>query len=247
MTDEKFEELVNSYLDNELSAEDLEIFKAELESSFARRSIFVFYRRLHNASCAALTGSKGSSRERRARRGQLGMKIYYLVQFGMAAACFVLAFVVLTPFFSNNGDSYLTTTADVRQTQPPPLDLSLVKNTNVSSQETPHRVSRVVIPAHFASLPDFKGLTLQPVDADADTITATVHFFNKPDISLGQVDFVENASPVQQLQMQMQLMLRDRDFPIFEEPTPTQSARVIDRDSREQFYRTELANFYFPR
>ncbi len=243
MTDDRFEELVNSYLDNELTAEDHEVLKAELESSFERRAEFVFYRRLHNASCAALIGCRADSRQSRTSRGQLGMKIYYLAQFGMAAACFVLAFVVLTPFFSDNDDQYLTT-ANITQT-PPPLDLPLVKTNAITPPKSPRQVRRAVNPAHFVNLPDFKGLTLEPTDADSNAFTATVHFFNKPDMLLGQVDRIDNTSISHALQMQM--MLRNRNFPIFEEPTLSRSGRVIPRDSRDQSYRTELANFYFPR
>lgn len=246
MTEEKFEELVNSYLDNELTPEDFKILKEELESSFERRSIFVFYHRLHSASCSALLGKKVcKSREARKGRGQIGMKIYYLAQFGMAAACFVLAFVVLSPFFSNPNSN--PAIVEFNET-PPPLDLPLTNRGNeYSPRSTPaeNRQTRMVIPAYLASLPDFKGLTLQPDNTGSDAFTATVHFFNRPDVFLGQVDFAENSSPPQH--MQLQTMPQNRAFPMFEDSTASRSGRVILRNSREKPFRAELANFYFQR
>ncbi len=254
MTDERFEELANSYLDDELNTEEFEILKEELNSSFERRSVFVFYRRLHNASCAALRGcGKGQSRETRIRRGQSGMKIFYLAQFGMAAACFALAFVVLATFFPKGSSS--PSVVELEQT-PPPLDLPLVNinsqpNNAIAQAPPASRQPRTLAQAQLAHFPDFQSLALQPVEGGNNTgsVPATVYILNgldQPVILIGGIDFGETSPAI----VEMQLMLSDRAFSIFEEESLSASARVVPRSNpqlQENPYRAELANFYFQR
>ena len=249
MTDKRFEELVNSYLDDELDAEEFETLKEELNSSFERRSVFVFHRRLHNASCAALRGcGKGQSRETRNRRGQTGMKIYYLAQFGMAAACFALAFVVLAPFFHSGNSS--PSLVELEQT-PPPLDLPLVgvKNQPNDTQGQPaSRPSRNLAPAQLAHFPDFQSLALQLVEGNDSSGPAAVYILNgldQPVILIGEIKFGETSPAI----LEIQTMLSDHVFPLFEEESLSASARVVPRNAQlqENPYRAELANFYFQR
>lgn len=72
MTDEKFTELVNSYLDKEISEEELNLLKTEIGINSDRKQIFVERCRLHKAMRMALkpkcSRSRGSRSRLRARR-----------------------------------------------------------------------------------------------------------------------------------------------------------------------------------
>lgn len=75
MIEEKFSELVNLYLDKEISAEDLELLKAELADNSERKIEFQERCRLHQAMRLAMSGAsslsnsggRGSSRSSRRR------------------------------------------------------------------------------------------------------------------------------------------------------------------------------------
>ncbi|MGJ8641368.1 MAG: hypothetical protein ACSHYA_18405 [Opitutaceae bacterium] len=70
MIDEKFSELVNLYLDKEISSEDLEILKAELESNSARKAEFQDRCRLHQAMRLAMGAPQSASSEPRRVRSK---------------------------------------------------------------------------------------------------------------------------------------------------------------------------------
>ena len=54
MTDERFRELVNLYLDKEIDSEEMELLQATISSDSARQREFVTSCRLHNAMRSAL-------------------------------------------------------------------------------------------------------------------------------------------------------------------------------------------------
>ncbi|MGC6424693.1 MAG: hypothetical protein ACON4O_06880 [Lentimonas sp.] len=64
MTEEKFSELVNLYLDKEISSEGIELLKAELGENPDRKNEFQERCRLHQAMRLAMGAPKGSSRKR---------------------------------------------------------------------------------------------------------------------------------------------------------------------------------------
>lgn len=67
MTDEKFTELVNLYLDKEISAEDLKLLEAEITASPARNQAFTSRCRLHKAMRMALEPERSRSGKSRSR------------------------------------------------------------------------------------------------------------------------------------------------------------------------------------
>lgn len=67
MTDEKFTELVNLYLDKEISAEDLKLLEAEITASSARNQAFTSRCRLHRAMRMALKPERSRSGKSRSR------------------------------------------------------------------------------------------------------------------------------------------------------------------------------------
>ena len=69
MTEDKFSELVNLYLDQEISAEDLELLKAELADNSERKVEFQERCRLHQAMRLAMGGASNRSSSGRRSSG----------------------------------------------------------------------------------------------------------------------------------------------------------------------------------
>lgn len=99
MNDAKFRELVNLYLDNEISAADLRLLKAEIEARPDRKRALIERYRLHKAMRVAL---KPEVEEHR-----LGQSRWFLGT-GLAASLLV-AFVLLTPVFRGAEGPHVTT------------------------------------------------------------------------------------------------------------------------------------------
>jgi len=102
MTEEKFTELVNLYLDKEISGEDLERMKAEILANPDRERAFVERCRLHRAMRLALEPDVRAS----------GSGVFvprWLLLSGMAASL-ALGFVFLAPINSSLTDSGGATT-----------------------------------------------------------------------------------------------------------------------------------------
>lgn len=139
MNESKFEELVNLYFDQEISADELKCLKEELAASVDRRREFEVYYRLHQATCSAL--SKGEQRVSRqtAPESLCANRLTYnpSIAFGLGIAACLL--ILLTPTFllmrnfPSNMDTNIAETTD-----------SLVEGYDTVDQETaalPARVS----------------------------------------------------------------------------------------------------------
>jgi len=94
ITEEKFEDLINLYIDREISPEDYAILKGEVVGNPDRRKTYELYRGIHHASVHALTQSDVTVRDNRSGRSL----IYYFSNASLAAACVALAFVIFSPF-----------------------------------------------------------------------------------------------------------------------------------------------------
>lgn len=101
MTEETFEELVNLYLDGEISAHDRELLRREVGRNAARRRAFEERRRLHLAMRAALSpdsaeigttgGESGDTGDAGAGRG-FSLPVAAAAGFGLAA-CLAVALI----------------------------------------------------------------------------------------------------------------------------------------------------------
>lgn len=108
MTEEKFTELVNLYLDKEISAEDLERMKAEISANSERKRVFVDRCRLHKAMRMALepdhSRSGGSSSSWSSVSGP-GVFVPRWLLLSGAAASLVLGFMLLSPLYKSVSSS----------------------------------------------------------------------------------------------------------------------------------------------
>lgn len=95
MTDETFTELVNLYLDKEISEKDLRRLKAELSADARRRRLFVERSRLHTAMQLALNPQAGAAMEGVAPKPSSVVAFDWFMGTGLAAAL-VLGVVFLT-------------------------------------------------------------------------------------------------------------------------------------------------------
>ena len=104
MSDFKFEELVNLFLDNELTVGEFELLRAELRLNKERRQTFELYCRMHRASCAALSGQcaldrpLGVSANRPSFTTGIDRKLVFLSRAGLFAATFALGLVIYSSF-----------------------------------------------------------------------------------------------------------------------------------------------------
>jgi len=102
MNDAKFTELLNLYLDHEISAEDAVRLEAEVQGNPARRRVYLEYCQMHNACTVLARRFQGESSEaialnltaRRSTARRAWETGYYAAGAVAAAACLAIIFVV---------------------------------------------------------------------------------------------------------------------------------------------------------
>ena len=107
MTDERFTELADLYLDGEISEKELTCLKKELSADAHRRDLFVERSRLHKAMELALDPQAVDRRHRQDRRRPVAFPQFsrWLLGTGLAASL-VLGWVLFSPaFWDHGGDS----------------------------------------------------------------------------------------------------------------------------------------------
>ncbi|MGB0258134.1 MAG: anti-sigma factor family protein [Coraliomargarita sp.] len=98
MTDQKFRELVNLYLDKEIDSDEMELLQAAISSDAARQREFDTSCRLHHAMRSALeTEVAGNEKACSVSRN----RVYWILGLGMAAS-FVLGGVLLRPVLTDS-------------------------------------------------------------------------------------------------------------------------------------------------
>ncbi|WP_269525355.1 hypothetical protein [Coraliomargarita parva] len=110
MNDERFKELVNLYLDKEISAAELAELRAELESSCARKNEFEHSCRLHKAMLVALGAFDAA--ETHSAEGKVVSIRTWVAGAGMAA-CFIVGIGFMLAQVENalNAETPLETTS----------------------------------------------------------------------------------------------------------------------------------------
>ena len=136
MTDERFSELVDLYLDKEISADELKLLKAELASNPNRMRAFSERCRLHQAMRLALdpersnylhfSCSEGSDAGRRLRKPEVALFTRWVLGSGVAASVLV-ALILLPAVMRDTTDASaqrdLVVVADTELPQSDPLDM----------------------------------------------------------------------------------------------------------------------------
>lgn len=107
MTDERFRELINLYLDKEISSSEMELLQSEISTGEARRREFDTACRLHHAMSCALSSEVAANEARSPLP-----RTRWFVGFGMAAS-FILGGIFLAHAVSDE----LVPCADRRQTE----------------------------------------------------------------------------------------------------------------------------------
>ncbi len=95
MTDEKFRELVNLYLDKEINSEEMELLQATISSDAARQREFDTSCRLHHAMRSALECEVAAN-----EKASPCHRSRWILGVGMAAS-FVLGGMMLAPMFTD--------------------------------------------------------------------------------------------------------------------------------------------------
>ncbi len=96
MNDSEFEELVNLYFDQEISAADLVSLKQELSGDAERRHAFKVHYRLHKATCSVLSNKHECCGGNAPEKGRTHLSRWTLGTLSGAgmAACFLLMFSI---------------------------------------------------------------------------------------------------------------------------------------------------------
>ena len=101
MRDTQFKELVNLYLDNEITEEQLRELSWELKTVPTRRRKFKSYYRLHQASCTVLSHSKDRIHIRPHKKRGI-WNLSFAAQFAIGTACVLISFSIFIPSLSRN-------------------------------------------------------------------------------------------------------------------------------------------------
>lgn len=118
MNESKFEELVNLYFDQEISAAELECLKKELATKVDRRREFQSRYRLHQATCSALSPGNVKISEPVVFTAQKTYKRRYIpsIMSGIGlAACLLVVFatsILVTREPASNVDTFVAETLD---------------------------------------------------------------------------------------------------------------------------------------
>ncbi len=220
MRDSEFEELVNLYLDSEITEDELQLLHRELRVTPSRRKTFESYYRLHRASCAVLSKAGGRSGARALGKFE-GWNFSFIAQAAFGAACLLITLAIAIPSFSRRNQMAQA------ESFPPPTRLSEARDTVGKISEPIDQIETVAVDPGF----------LLP----SSNHTVLVDLPQSRDLFLGRIPVILNVESPFENQFERVAL---PEFPVHYQE---RYQSVVIESGRSGGYRPQFAGFTFQR
>ena len=222
MRNSEFEELVNLYLDNEITEEELRLLHLELRAAPTRRRTFESYYRLHQASCVVLSKSHGRFGIRLLKKSRV-WSFPFVAQAAVGAACLLIALSIAVPSLSRK-DPF--TQAD---SLAPPIQVSDVF-------EIKRSLAEQIDPIDLIAVRVDSRLPLSRSDP-----TVLIEIPQSGDLFFGRIPVILNGNSL------FEESFKRRPPPDFQVEQQEQYQSLVIGTGRGGGYRPQLAGFTFQR